>query len=192
MSIPELLDRYTEALGAAGVRQCFADHACFTPASDAELAALSEHLGCPLPPDLEVWLRSVERELPFLYNFSALRPARILKRLQGTATIDFSRHLENVRSWKDGRWADGRLQETYWSPRWVPVTQDGCGNEVCVDLAPGPRGRLGQLVQMEFQDGQGPYLARWPSLAAMLEAHLEVLSAGRFEVDEEGFVELLD
>ncbi|SDF42087.1 SMI1 / KNR4 family (SUKH-1) [Lentzea fradiae] len=43
-------------------------------------------------------------------------------------------------------------------PRWVPFGYNDWGDALCVDLAPGPRGRAGQVVQLA---GEGPltYLA---------------------------------
>lgn len=184
-----LLDRYTEALKGVGAAACFQPWASFEPASDAQLAELTDYLGVPLPADLEAWLRHVSRELPFVYNYSACAPGRLLERQRRTAEIDFSRHLTNVRSWRDGRWDDGRITPVYWSPRWLPIAEDGCGNQVCVDLQPGPRGQLGQLLSMEFQDGQGPTLNPHRSLEAFVEAHLRWLAEGRFTVDDEGFIE---
>ena len=42
---------------------------------------------------------------------------------------------------------------------------------------------------MEFQDGQGPYLAQWASLEAMLHEHLAKLADKKYTRDEEGFIE---
>jgi cell wall assembly regulator SMI1 len=43
-------------------------------------------------------------------------------------------------------------------PLWVPIGYNDWGDTLCVDLAPGPRGRVGQVVQLA---GEGPltYLA---------------------------------
>lgn len=189
LPLPDLLQRYLIALREAGVGAVFQDWSSFTPASEAQLAALAAEAGAPLPEELVVWLTTVANELPFVGNYSAQKPGQISERIRGTREIDFSRHFENISSWGDGRFDDARLARTYWQPQWVPLAADGCGNEYCYDLKPGPAGRVGQIIAMEFQDGQGPYLAQWRSLEHMLRDHLERLQAGAFTLDDEGFIE---
>lgn len=183
-----LIQQYTDALQKAGVTAPFTDWAAFSPATDAELATLAAETGCTLPDDLVAWLSSMCRELPFAGNYSAQRTGRIIQEIQGSKGIDFSRHFANVCSWGDRRYGDGKLAQTYWQPQWVTIAQDGCGNAYCYDLAPGPAGRVGQLIAMEFQDGQGPYLSQWASLEAMLRDHIGRMEQGAYTVDDEGFI----
>jgi cell wall assembly regulator SMI1 len=188
MSLTALIDDYIEALREAGVTTPFADWAQFDAATDVELAELSAEIGSALPDDLKVWMRHVTCAFPLAGGYDAVAAKSILDRTQGTKTIDFSQHFSNISSWKDGRFDDGRMAKTYWQPEWVGFARDGCGNEYCSDLAPGPKGKIGQILAMEFQDGQGPYLAQWPTLEAMLRDHLNRLATGAFTVDEEGFI----
>lgn len=189
MSIPELLERYSAALREAGATAAFADWSRFDPATDEEIAALSAETGCPLPEELVAWLKTLRSGLIFQGNYEANRASAALRDLRGTRELDFSRHFKNITSWKDGRFDDGRIAKTYWQPQWVPLARDGCGNAYCYDLAPGPRGRVGQIIAMEFQDGQGPYLAQWGSLEEMLNDHLERMEERAYTIDEEGFIE---
>jgi len=42
--------------------------------------------------------------------------------------------------------ADDRTVAMYTCPYWVPFAVDGGGNHVAIDLAPGPAGRIGQII----------------------------------------------
>ncbi len=189
MSLTALIDDYIEALREAGVTTPFADWAQFKSGTDAELGALAAEIGCELTDDLKAWLRHVNCAIPFAGAYDTVPVSSILERSQGTKTIDFSQHLSNISSWKDGRFDDGRMAKTYWQQQWVGFARDGGGNEYCLDLAPGPKGHIGQILAMEFQDGQGPYLAQWSTLEAMLRDHLNRLATGAYTVDDEGFIE---
>jgi cell wall assembly regulator SMI1 len=131
----------------------------------------------------------VKCALPFQGNYEAVPISSILERIQSTKEIDFSKHLSNIQSWNDRRFENNKLERTYWQPQWIGIARDSGGNEYCVDLAPGPEGEVGQILAMEFQDGQGPYLAEWPTLEAMLRAHLARVIDGDFTLDEDGFIE---
>lgn len=191
MSIPSLLDEYVKALQQTGSTE-IANWTQFQPATDADVAALSAEIGCALPDDLVGWLRTVAAELPLAGNYTAQSAAWVLDDIQSTRTTDFSQHHANITSWKDGRFDDGVIANTYWSPCWVAVAADSCGNQYCVDLAPGPNGTVGQVLAMEFQDGQGPYMADWPTLEAMLKAHISMLVNKSYTIDDEGFIEFDD
>lgn len=189
MAIDDLIIQFTDALSDTGATRLFEDWSTFDAATDEELQALSTEVGAPLSEDLKTWLKTVTMALPLDGNYSAVSVQDIIERTKSTKSIDFSQHHKNITSWADGRFDEEIFANTYWQPQWVPIARDGCGNEYCVDLAPGPNGRVGQLIAMEFQDGQGPYLARWSSLEEMLEFHIKKLKAKGYSVDDEGYFE---
>ena len=189
MSIDELIHQYLKNLRSAGASSVFESWSCFEPANDEELGVLAKEVSCELPEELILWLRTVRNELPFGGNYAANKLGTMVRSIQETRKVDFNEHLANIISWEDGRFDDERIARTYWQPQWVPLAQDGCGNEYCYDLAPGSSGQVGQIIAMEFQDGQGPYLARWGSLEERLRYHLEALANGKYTMDEEGFIE---
>lgn len=51
------------------------------------------------------------------------------------------------------------VQPTYASPYWVVFADDGGGNAYAIDLAPGPQGAIGQIVQFDHELDQPPGLA---------------------------------
>lgn len=52
----------------------------------------------------------------------------------------------------------GAVQTVQFHPLWVPIASNDWGDNLCVDLAPGPNGRVGQIIQLA---GEAPlsYLA---------------------------------
>ncbi len=83
---------------------------------------------------------------------------------------------------------DDRLQRIWWSDFWIPVSEDSCGNFMCLDLAPGPAGKWGQMMQMEIQDGQGPFPSPCATFEAYLAATLKDLEEGHFQVSDWGLM----
>jgi cell wall assembly regulator SMI1 len=55
--------------------------------------------------------------------------------------------------------SDDRLQPEWWHPGWIPFTTDHTGNNICIDLAPGSAGTLGQVIHMFHDDDVRPVLA---------------------------------
>ncbi|ODV61242.1 SMI1/KNR4 family protein, partial [Ascoidea rubescens DSM 1968] len=41
---------------------------------------------------------------------------------------------------------EGSIQPTYVHPGWIPLAKDFSGNNIAVDLAPGPKGKWGQII----------------------------------------------
>ncbi|HEX7306863.1 SMI1/KNR4 family protein [Lentzea sp.] len=52
----------------------------------------------------------------------------------------------------------GAVRAVRFHPRWVPIGSNDWGDTLCVDLAPGPRGRVGQVIQLS-NEGPLTYLA---------------------------------
>jgi cell wall assembly regulator SMI1 len=53
----------------------------------------------------------------------------------------------------------GPVRDDWWNRLWVPVTENECGDFVCVDLAPGPGGRRGQVIEWNHEQGATRVLA---------------------------------
>lgn len=191
----KVFDAFVHQLEHLGAAHHLAEHGRHSPISDAELDAFMALAG-PLPPALIGWWRATDRGLPFSGAMTSLSPTRALVEAQQNARTvaegTFDPHLANIRGWADGRWDSGHLREVYWSPGWIPFAEDGCGNLICVDLDPGPAGTAGQIIEMEFQDGQGPYLSAWPDFMALLLGHLYLLEHNWTSLDEDLAVEYFD
>jgi cell wall assembly regulator SMI1 len=59
---------------------------------------------------------------------------------------------------------------------------------ICLDLAPGESGVVGQLIHHEARD-DGPLVTRFNSFATWLQQYALHLQSGQYLVDEHGFLE---
>lgn len=71
---------------------------------------------------------------------------------------------------------DDVVQPAYATPHWIVFADDGGGNAYAVDLAPGPKGAIGQIVQFDHEQNQPPGLAA-TSLTAFLRGEVEIPDA---------------
>ncbi|MCD9120615.1 SMI1/KNR4 family protein [Cupriavidus sp. UGS-1] len=63
----------------------------------------------------------------------------------------------------------------YWNPKWIPIAKSVTGVRLFIDLAPGPAGRVGQLVVWEQDNNANAQLVVAPSLAAYLSDMADAL-----------------
>ncbi len=80
---------------------------------------------------------------------------------------------------------DDRLQKCWYDKKWIPIDADGCGNGACLDLNPGPKGTVGQILNMDHE--LGPKLI-FQDFAGYLESVAAKLEAGKYRV-ENGYPE---
>ena len=157
--------------------------------TDEEIAEAEKTLGFEFDPALRTFFASCDFALVTDGNYSyegfgqMVGNWQVMTDLLNDGTFD---HTWDERV-EDSR---GVLQQVYWNPAWMPFVVDGGGNMVCVDHDPGPKGAIGQLLFMESQDGQGPCPADLADVALYLAEQLRLLQAGKYTVDEEGFVEI--
>jgi cell wall assembly regulator SMI1/predicted DNA-binding WGR domain protein len=79
-----------------------------------------------------------------------------------------------------------KVKAGWWNPRWVPFVATAGGDLFCIDLDPGPRGRVGQIIEFEHEDSARRVVAG--SLMKWLEAIARDLDAGLYGFDaKEGF-----
>ncbi|MDT7784062.1 MAG: hypothetical protein QOF58_2481 [Pseudonocardiales bacterium] len=80
----------------------------------------------------------------------------------------------------------GAVRMVRFDPRWVPIASNDCGDFLCVDLAPGPNGTAGQLIQVSDEvplTYLAGSLADWPGSS---EAPDHGDLADRFDVADRG------
>lgn len=77
----------------------------------------------------------------------------------------------------------GAVQRAYAHPAWIPLVRDWGGNNLAVDLAPGPRGRWGQIILFGRDYDTKYVVARsWASFLAIVA---DDLGSGRWFVDDD-------
>lgn len=161
------------------------------PASVQEIEEFEAVLGERLPADYRTFLRHNDVRHSFDMNFECLGMAQVAKRSAGMTgalrdgTFDDGR-IEHHEREDFGNWRGGYLKRVWWSPKWVPVSEDSCGNIMCVDCDPGPAGVRYQMMNMEVQEGQGPFISEYRSFVDYLAKHLGYLEAGKYRVEESG------
>ena len=75
------------------------------------------------------------------------------------------------------------IQKAYAHPSWIPLARDWGGNNLAVDLAPGPTGKWGQIIIFGRDYDCKYVVAR--SWAAFLATVADDLNSGKVFVDEE-------
>ncbi|OLN84980.1 Glucan synthesis regulatory protein [Colletotrichum chlorophyti] len=75
------------------------------------------------------------------------------------------------------------VQRSYAHPAWIPLVRDWGGNNLAVDLAPGPNGKWGQIILFGRDYDTKYVIARsWAHFIAMVA---DDLGSGKWFVDEE-------
>ncbi len=169
-------------------------------ATDTELEALQVALGVTLPTDMAASYRihngagdDLSVSFGGWYDF-----------------FDLDRILDEWTVWKellDGGEFEGEASEPkdsgirpdWWNAAWIPITGDGGGNHLCVDLAPAGGGTVGQIITMWHDDTDRELIA--PSFTALLQKWADDLEAGKYvssrkyglvsreEFDSEGYAD---
>ena len=59
----------------------------------------------------------------------------------------------------DGEFGEqtGPIKKNYWNKRWIPFTENGCGDNIIIDLDPPDEGTLGQVVDWWHEGGVSTY-----------------------------------
>lgn len=169
------------------------------PAAEDDIRDAERRLGVALPNDLVAWWRRADGQarmgslLPPIYSPYPVRSALDSRDVWMTA---WNEVMEQASA---DQFADYVAQEDRapagspckgaWLPRWLPIASDGGGNDLFVDLRPGPaRGCVRQFLR---DDGAGDTIW-WSSVAAMLAEVADALTRGtpvrgnRIWVDDDG------
>ena len=82
-----------------------------------------------------------------------------------------------------GAWPEGAVDPAYINPRWIPLTHDGSGNHIGLDLDPWPGGRIGQVILFGRDEDVKAVLAN--SLGTFLGWVAGLLESGNFRFEAE-------
>ncbi|MFF5078542.1 SMI1/KNR4 family protein [Actinoplanes sp. NPDC000266] len=140
------------------------------PAAEADLEAAESAVGVPLPVDLAAWWRTADGVGPRFHL------------LPGFAPYSVRDALASRRTWLEVSEPSGDTEPAgsachgVWLPQWLPVAGNGSGDDLFVDLRPGPAfGCVGRFDH-EIWEYDGP---RWPGITAVLTEVGEALATGR-------------
>lgn len=149
-------------------------------ASADDIAQLEAQLGRRLPTALRDLLLVTNGGL-YIGEYATLSVEKIGRRWSA-----FKRFLEEGRFDTCKPYPDRRelIKKAWWHPGYLPFAQDSCGNLICLDLDPGPKGTVGQIVWWETNAGPIADSDGTPSLKAFLQTYWDNLAAGAYDESE--------
>ncbi|KAI1438521.1 putative 1,3-beta-glucan protein [Xylaria sp. CBS 124048] len=130
----------------------------------------------------------------YLVDTAVAKPAAPSKALGGSSEASSSRSAPGSPGSQKGTWRQslqarqdsvppGAVQRAYAHPAWIPLVRDWGGNNLAVDLAPGPTGTWGQIILFGRDYDTKYVIARsWSSFLAIVA---DDLNSGKWFVDEE-------
>jgi cell wall assembly regulator SMI1 len=146
-------------------------------ASEGQLKALEQAIGNHLPEDLrESYL--LHNGTSDLLGFGEVMP---LNRVEAMWRMYADWQRENGYGlgpdWEP-RDIEGPIKPIWWSPLRIPVTDNGGGDPVMIDLDPGEGGTRGQVIRFSHEVGPEKVMARsWAEWLSGIEDELE---AGKY------------
>jgi cell wall assembly regulator SMI1 len=160
------------------------------PAAEDDIRDAARIVGTALPDDLVAWWRRADGQagkgnlLPPFYSPYSVRTALDRRDVWMTAWNGVMEQASGeqfaAQLAQEDRAPAGSPCKGAWLPRWLPIAGDGGGNDLFVDLRPGPA--HGCVRQFLRDDGAGD-AAWWGGVAAMLA---EVAAALTHEVPVRG------
>lgn len=153
------------------------------PATDAQLDAAQAHLGLSLPADVRALYRLADGQVQYRHD----DPRWAAGLVAGEPLLPLTEALLQWDQWAgfEGETGldefasstpEGFVQPKYSVRGWIPLTHDGGGNHVGVDLDPDVRGTVGQVITFGRDDDQHQVLA--PSLLSYLDQLADLLEQG--------------
>ncbi|MFF5263095.1 SMI1/KNR4 family protein [Actinomadura viridis] len=145
------------------------------PATEDDVRDAERALGTALPDDLLAWWRRADGQdglsglLPSFYMPCSIRTALHRREMwmtawngvmEGADPARFAAFVEQA-----NQATAGTPCKNAWLPRWLPIANDGGGNDLFVDLRPGP---AHGCVRQFFRDAGADDAALWDGVAEML------------------------
>lgn len=152
------------------------------PATGEEIVSLERAIGARLPQDLVDCLKvhNGQSEMAgglfdnaeFLSTDGMLRQWEIWKGLLDSGTFD---GIESEP--QDG------IRRDWWNVLWIPFTHNGGGDHLCIDLAPGEGGQVGQVITMWHDMGERAL--QGASFEAWFRHYVSDVMAGRYSYSDD-------
>lgn len=159
-------------------------------ALEADILEFEKQIGFRLPEDYRESILIHSGDL-YLSDYSYLRLNTVAKKWK-SKTESFQQNINKypVDKMYIMDCDVGIIQNLPWSRNWIPVLEDGGGNCICIDMDPGPKGKIGQILFWERETG--PEASRFTSFADWLSSYRNDLYNGKYIVNEEGFLDAKD
>ena len=75
------------------------------------------------------------------------------------------------------------IKNDWYNLKWIPITHDGTGDHICIDMDPDKGGRIGQIIAFEHDNPVRIIVA--PSFAEWINLLIRDLQVGKYKFDEE-------
>lgn len=147
-----------------------------------EITRLEKLTGKPLPVD---YVASLQRHNGggFVHFFEYLSLQEVSRSWELMRTLETKGRFAGLEAFDP---AGGLLQNVGWHLGWIPVAEHKSGILICLDLAPGPTGTSGQVLEMDLQEG--PSATEYDSFLGWLASFRDDLKQGVYGVDEHGYL----
>lgn len=157
-------------------------------ASDAGLDRLESVLGLSLPRTFRACYRihagTAGTSLMHFGNLLSLagieKRWKMLKKWQ----LEMGYGAENAVDWKTGQLQSDKIRPVWWNPSRIPISENGGGDGMILDLDPAKGGTKGQVFWLNHEVGPTDLLAS--GLVEFLTQGADDLEAGKYLWDEEG------
>jgi cell wall assembly regulator SMI1 len=148
------------------------------PATEDEVANVEAVLGFPFPADVRAsYLSHNGSKRNWILEYGSL--------LSLDDIVDQWRMREELIELCESEVShpSGPIKPVHWNTRWIPLTDNGGGDPVCVDCDPAPNGTVGQIIKFNHEVGPEHVIAT--SLHAWLGQFVEELDSGLIVYDED-------
>jgi len=150
--------------------------------TEGHLTILERTLNNELPSDYRDWLKIHNGQRAdstgLLYGNELLQVYRLLEEWfsmkKSLVAGEFSRPAESD--------PKGAIKPEWWNLNWLPVSADGAGNFVCIDLSPGEDGVVGQIINFEHATARRQVLAN--SFKDYISAYLDEIEVEKYTYSE--------
>lgn len=154
-------------------------------ADEQSLNRLEQAVGLALPPDYRAALAHHDGRA-YLTDYEYLSVNQIFN-IWSRKRQAFDQKLFTGRDIRQK--GGGIIRNFWWHPGWIPFAEDSGGNLLCIDMAPGWRGKRGQILRWEREEGPLPSPEKsfheW-----LLKYRDDLLAERRFEVDDDGLMRI--
>ena len=153
-------------------------------ATESEIADMERSIGMTVPEDFH---RSLKLHNPggFVHGFDLLKVEDICARWsEMNALMATGKFDDWVASDATGEY----FTPKWWDKRWLPIAEFQGGTLVCLDMGPGPKGCVGQVLRLELAD-DGPSRTSARSYEEWLKQFLDALVCGEYRADKAGDIE---
>jgi cell wall assembly regulator SMI1 len=158
-------------------------------ASDKQIAKLEKRLGVELPDEYKTFLQLCngqkdDAEAGF-YDGELLSAENVVIQWDVWRDLLEGGDFEGTTSEPQKG-----IRNDWWNPKWIPITYDGNGNHLCIDLEPARGGRPGQIITMWHDSAERELM--YASFTDWLEHILNGVESGEIVFDAEDYCALVD